>query len=353
MRAPSAAVPSARPLLPVVGTGLLAAAGHRAARRAVLAARTAPDPDVLVGRDLRPAREHRVRTADGIGLHVAEYGDPEAPLTIVLAHGWTLSGRLWERVVAPLARTARVLVYDHRAHGRSDRAPADACSLAQLGSDLGTVIDVLAPTGDLVLAGHSMGGMTIMHLAEQRPQFVRERVRGVALVSTSAGELADLDLGLPRPAAAAVRRLGRPGVAALGRLERLLEAGRTPPEMWLLLRALNFGPGAPARLVDDMAAVAGRTPLGVVATFYEALLVHDGTAGLRVLAEVPGVIVVGDVDRLTPPAHAQRLSEALPSARLVVVPGAGHMVLTERPAVVADAVLDLLPRRSRLLAAPA
>ena len=338
----------ARRFLPTAAAAaaLAGVAGHRVAHRTVLAARTSPDPDVLRGADVQALREHRVRTADGIGLHVEEYGDAAARVTIVLTHGWTLSGRLWSGVLGPLAKTARVLVYDHRGHGRSDRAPVDACSVAQLGTDLGTVIDALAPAGDLLLVGHSMGGMTIMHLAEQRPDLVRERVRGVVLVATSAGGLADLDLGLPRPAAAAVRRLGAPGVAALGRLERLVEAGRTPPEMWLALRALNFGPEAPARLVDDMAVVAGRTPLGVVAAFYAALLAHDGTPGLPVLAEVSTAIVVGDHDRLTPPAHARRLSGALPSAQLVVVPGAGHMVLTERPDIVADVVRNLLPVRA-------
>lgn len=334
--------PGPASMLPAATLAALIAASHRAAHRAVLAARTAQDPTVLAARELLPCREHRVVSGDGVGLHVAEYGDRNALLTVLLTHGWTLSGRLWSGVLSVLSRHARVLVYDHRGHGRSDRAPADGCTLAQLGCDLATVIDSLAPAGDLVLAGHSMGGMTVMHLAQQRPQLIRERVRGVALVSTSAGELADLDLGFPGPAAALVRHLGRLCVAALGRLERLVEAGRTPPEMWLALRALNFGPGAPARLVDEMAAVAGRTPLGVVAAFYAALLAHDGTPGLPALADVPVVIVVGDADRLTPPAHARRLSQALPSARLVVVPGAGHMVLTERPDVVSDAVLSLV-----------
>ena len=58
-----------------------------------------------------------------------------------------------------------------------------------LGRDLDAVLRALAPDGPLVLVGHSMGGMTIMALAEQRPELFAERVAGVALLSTSAGEV--------------------------------------------------------------------------------------------------------------------------------------------------------------------
>ena len=55
----------------------------------------------------------------------------------------------------------------------------------------------MAPDGPLVLVGHSMGGMTIMALAEQRPELFADRVRGVALIGTSAGEVGRRGLPLP------------------------------------------------------------------------------------------------------------------------------------------------------------
>ncbi|CAM5486038.1 Alpha/beta hydrolase OS=Streptomyces alboniger OX=132473 GN=CP975_21200 PE=4 SV=1 [Streptomyces alboniger] len=58
-------------------------------------------------------------------------------------------------------------------------------SIEQLGADLKTVIDAAVPEGPIVLVGHSMGGMTVMALADEFPDLVRERVVAVALVGTS------------------------------------------------------------------------------------------------------------------------------------------------------------------------
>lgn len=322
----------------VSGAMLALFAAHSRAKRRVREARTTPDHGVL-GSVPEATREQRVQTSDGATLQVWEYGDPGSPTTVVLTHGWTLSGELWSQQVSALSKHARVVVYDHRGHGRSDRTPDDSCSLDQLGADLGSVIDAVAPWGSLVLAGHSMGGMTLMHLAAQRPSLFAERVRGVVLVSTSAGELSQLDLGLPRPLGALVRRFGARGISALGRLERRVE-GRwvAPPEVWLAVRHLNFGPGAPARHVDEMLRVVSRTPLGVVSAFYAALLAHDGACGLPVLSTVPVTIVVGGEDRLTPPEHSYRLARGLPDAEFRVVPGAGHMLTLERPEQVSEAI---------------
>ncbi len=71
-------------------------------------------------------RELPVTTADGTTLYVEEHGDPQAPVTVVLAHGWVLDRRTWRGQTARLPRVAgvpvRILVYDHRGHGRSDPA---------------------------------------------------------------------------------------------------------------------------------------------------------------------------------------------------------------------------------------
>lgn len=312
--------------------------------RAVAAARTESDPAVLEDVGLPTARTRTVDAGKGVSLHVAEYGDPAAEVTVVLAHGWTLSSELWRRQVRDLADSARVVVYDHRGHGRSGSGSLDACTLEQLGTDLGAVLDAAVPTGPLLLVGHSMGGMAVMHLAACRPELFRDRVRGVALVSTSVGELRDLDLGLPRPLSTALRLVGGRAVAGLGRVERLAErTAGLPAPMWLALRHLNFGPDAPARLVDEMARTVQGTSVGTICAFYAGLLAHDGTPGLAALRSVPTVVLVGEHDRLTPVSHARSLAAALPDSRLVVVPGAGHMLIQERPEAVSRELRTLFP----------
>ena len=140
-----------------------------------------------------------VSTSDGALLHAVVDGDEDAPVTLVMAHGWTLAQAAWDDV-ADLLRPRitqgelRLVRYDQRGHGRSTwgRYADDVgeLSIDQLGVDLGDILDQLVPTGPVVLAGHSMGGMTIMCLAAARPDLFDGRVRGVALVSTSAGDLA-------------------------------------------------------------------------------------------------------------------------------------------------------------------
>ena len=160
-------------------------------------------------------------------------GSDDAPVTVVLAHGWTLAQAAWDDVaelLAPAGRRRRAAAGPLRpARARPldlgpRRAPTSpSTSSATTSASCSTQ---LAPTGPVVLGGHSMGGMTIMCLAAARPELFGDRVRGVALVSTSAG---DLDLGPAQPAAGGCARL-TPGMLnarprrARGVVERLRAA---------------------------------------------------------------------------------------------------------------------------------
>src|SRR5205085_1418749 len=130
---------------------------------------------------------HTVAGADGVALDVTVEG--AGAVTVVLVHGWTLDSRAWGPVAAALAPSARVVRYDHRGHGRSAAVDPATMTIDQLADDLAVVIAAVAPDGPLVLAGHSMGGMTLMALADRHPG-VLARVRGVALVATASGGIA-------------------------------------------------------------------------------------------------------------------------------------------------------------------
>lgn len=256
--------------------------------------------------------------------------EPAAPstLTVVLAHGWTLDHRSWERVVPLLQEHApvRVVTYDQRGHGSSTlrgrrRRPRTAPSVRALGDDLAAVIAATAPTGPLVLGGHSMGGMTVMAYAGTHPDDVRARVRGVALVSTSAGEL---------------RGLGRRGEAPLMRtIARVpgMRAGRAITQEGQ--RRLLFGVHARSADVAATREMVAATRLATIGGYYAALGRHDEAQALAVLADVPTHVLVGERDRLTPVSHARRLAELVPHAELDVLADVGHMLGYEAPDVVA------------------
>src|SRR5919199_3793325 len=153
-----------------------------------------------------PPGSRTVRTDDGVDLHAEVDGRPDAPLTVLLTHGFTARLGEWDDQRAALRRRARLVLWDHRGHGRSARGGRRTATIDRTGRDLGEVLDATTPSGPVVLAGHSMGGMSVMALARQRPELFGTRVVGVFLLATSAGGL--VESGLLGHALKLVRRLG-------------------------------------------------------------------------------------------------------------------------------------------------
>jgi pimeloyl-ACP methyl ester carboxylesterase len=132
-----------------------------------------------------PSRELTVVSADGARLHVEVHGPRNAP-PVVLIHGWACSTAFWAAQIRALATDHRVIAYDQRGHGRSPASPA--CSTHALADDLEAVLAAtLAPGEKAVLAGHSMGGMTVMAAAGRAR--VREHTAAVLLCSTGSSQL--------------------------------------------------------------------------------------------------------------------------------------------------------------------
>ena len=265
-----------------------------------------------------------VRAADGVPLHVETGG--HGPVTVVLVHGWTLDTTTWAPVADAL-EGVHVVRYDHRGHGRSAAVDPATMTLEQLADDLAAVVAAVAPDGPLVLGGHSMGGMTIMALAQRHPE-VAARAQGVALVATSAGGLAGHTLGLPPLVASAFAR-GERRLYASGRWTGRPSMG-SPRMLAPGLRWLLLGPRADAEARRiTVAAVAGCRP-ATVAGFRPTLDAHERDAALAAFARTPTVVLAGTHDRLTPVPMARRIVAALPNAQLTVFPGAGHMLPLER-----------------------
>lgn len=335
----------------VAGAAGVAAAAAGAAGLGVRHSRRPRLPEDVPLLECRPTRTLTAAASDGTVLHV-EIDEPTEPAegapTLVLAHGFCLdaSGWCFQRH-ALVGEGYRVVTYDQRGHGQSGIGERDRSTIDQLGRDLRTVIDAAAPEGPLVLVGHSMGGMTIMSLAGHYPDLVRSRVRGVALVSTSAGGTGLVRLGLGKVLDLAVVRLG-PGV--LTNLARRAE-------VWTGMRRVGgslemgavqrygFGGTVDQALLRRVSDVIFSTPLETIGELLPQLDEVDIHANLPGLVGVPVVVVVGSKDELTPPQHSAALVESLPDAEHIVVAGAGHLLPLERPDLVTDAVLALVRRR--------
>ena len=339
----------------LTGVVMLAAGAVAAGAGVVIAAekiavgriRLRPDSEADEQLGQLHGRPLTVLAADGVPLHTEISGPDDAPVTIIFCHGYALNLNCWHYQQAGLTAD-RLVFWDQRGHGRSGRGDSGPVSIDQIGGDLHAVLLAAVP-GDspVVLVGHSMGGMTIMALAEQHPELFGTKIIGVVLISTAASAV-DPSGWLPGPLRPIARHAVPPVMrGAQGKAAGLIERGRQAAGdiAFLSTRFIAFGdPRISPAVVDFLERIIRATPVEVVAEFYLALLGHDKRAALGVLGQVPVLVLTGDHDRLVPPALSDEIAAAIPGAELIVVPGAGHVVIMERPELVNDAITSLLAR---------
>jgi pimeloyl-ACP methyl ester carboxylesterase len=309
------------------------------------------EPDVPIG-SLRSA-PMAITSDDGVALHV-EVDEPDRPdpdgLTIVFSHGYALNLDSWHFQRKALRGRYRMVFWDQRGHGRSQRGGRGSATIDQVGQDLVSVIEAVAPSGPLVLVGHSMGGMTVMSLAAHARHLFDERVVGVALIATSAGGLADNDFGMV-VAGRAFRRLAPSALAMLARMPGVVEKGRRigGDLEQVLVRRYSYASDVSEELVDFTARMIAATRIEVINDFFPEFSGHDKLEALEALAGIETLVLVGDDDLLTPGDHSETIVQRLPHSEHVVVRAGGHLVMLEHPEVVTPHLMALLDRARRAL----
>lgn len=305
----------------VAGTGLALVAK----RRADGGMAHARDPQwAELHRDLG-ATPLRITSFDGTVLHADALGPADAPV-ILLAHGYVLSARAWHYQQRDLAGEFRVVAYDQRGHGRSERAAHGDYSIRALGRDLAAVLDAVAPPGTpVVVAGHSMGGMTVLSYADQFPDAVPRRLAGAALLDTTA---ADVVRGTAFSAGSAM-------AASILGLAAARAVGLRPPDRvryssvsMLLTREIGLSSTASPAHVAFTQEMALACPKEVSAALMPALTSLDVREAAGRLT-VPTMVLVGEADRITPPGASRELVKLLDLGELVVLPEVGHMAPLE------------------------
>ncbi|MEV0932871.1 alpha/beta fold hydrolase [Streptomyces phaeochromogenes] len=279
-----------------------------------------------------PARELTAVSADGARLHVEVHGPDGAP-AVVLSHGWSCSTAFWAAQIRDLAADHRVIAYDQRGHGRSPANPV--CSADALADDLEAVLAAtLAPGEKAVLAGHSMGGMTLM-AAAGRDRF-REHAGAVLLCSTGSSRLVAESLVVPMRAGRSRTWLTRKVLGSRAPL------GPVTPVARRILKYATMGPGSAPGMVEACARIVHACPRKVRYAWSHVLDTLDLDHRVRELS-VPAAVVVGTADRMTPVVHARSLVAALPNCvGSTELPGLGHMTPVEAPALVATRIRELV-----------
>lgn len=332
------------------GAGLTAVATIvGASARRSMAERATVLEDPWAGEDFERLDSDRARvvaTPDGVPLAVREAGPVDAPLTVVFVHGFCLRMgafhfqrmRLGER----WGSDVRMVFYDHRGHGQSGQADPETYTLAQLGQDLEAVLQSVVPRGPIVLVGHSMGGMTVLSHARQYPEHYGRRIVGAALISTAAEGVSRSPLGefLKNPALQAVRFTARSA-------PKLMHRGRNASRSLIgpILRAASFSDLRVSRSLDAFSQrMMTDTPIATLVGFLHALETHDETAGLWTLLKIPTLIACGDHDLLTPDEYSRKMAACMPQSELVIVTGASHLALLDKPDAINDGLIRLVNR---------
>lgn len=333
----------------LAGAAGLAAAGMAVgvagvAQRSRVIARRGAGEDTPFG-SLRSTPLHII-TDDGIDLH-AEIDLSDQPadgeLTVIFAHGYSLNLDCWHFQRAGYRGQIRTVFYDQRSHGRSARSTEDHSTIEQLGDDLRRVIEQASP-GPCILVGHSMGGMSIVSLAEQHPELFGDKVVGVALISTTAGGLDPGRILFPMLPLGLGGRVMAPAVRTLYRGHRAVDLARK----WghaladVVTEQYAFGDEVPGQYVEFVYEMLNSTPFAVVADFYPAFASLDKFDHVEVLGRVPTAVICGSDDKITSIGHARKLHSRIPGSSLLECEGAGHMVILERHADVNAELDDLI-----------
>lgn len=321
----------------VVGAGIVAGAIAVEAVRRANRERVARPRRTLTGSfEHTPSQTTIVRTEDGVTLHV-EIDEPTtlragAP-TVVLLHGFTMSARGWVFQRRALVDAGyRVVSYDHRGHGESGTGSSEHMTIEQLGRDLRRVIEQIIPEGPIVLAGHSMGGMTIMAFGETSPDLIGARVVGAVFMATSAGGEGQLiSLGYGAFVGRVVQRYGPGALTGLSRQEPVLRSlrkyGRRIENSYI--RRYLFATNVSQALVEFTGDVSFVTPLATISDFIETFRTHDRRQALEVWGAVPTMVITAGNDRLTPPDHGKLIAQSIPGSDHVLVSNSGHVVMLE------------------------
>ena len=254
---------------------------------------------------------------DGVKLYWEQRGTGES-LLLIMGLGVTLEG--WSRLAPDLADRYRIILFDNRGVGRSD-VPPGPYAMATLAADAAAVLDAAGIEAAHVF-GVSMGGMIAQEFVLTYPS----RVRSLMLGCTTCG--------------------GRDGVPARPEVLAALGARATMTReeaMWAVAPYIYDASTPKSRIDEDFAR---RLSAPVSAEGYFAQLAGirawSGTRARLPLIAAPTLVIHGENDQLIPSANAHLLAETIPHARLVLIPGAGHVFTTDRFDASRDAVLSFL-----------
>ncbi|HEY4276904.1 MAG TPA: alpha/beta hydrolase [Conexibacter sp.] len=321
----------------LLGVGATVASWQSVQRRDLR--KIAADPSNAMLSDVLHGEEIDVVSADGTRLRAELFGPADAP-PLVLVHGWTCTRQFWTCQVHDLADRFRIVAFDLRGHGDSELPANGDYSTDALADDVQAVLEATVPEEAhprALIAGHSLGAMSVVAWAGRHPEQVKRRVAGALLLNTGMDQLIDDAQVVKLPASWKKAR------SVVG--DAFLTTSPPPnPGTPLSLRATRhvaLSPSASPATVAFVDQMNAQCPSKARVGFGRTLARIDVAAGLASL-DVPTVVLGCERDKMTPPPHVERMAQALPQlAERVMLPSSGHMGPLEQPEAV-DAAIERL-----------
>ena len=255
-------------------------------------------------------------------LHWEDSGGSGPPVLLIMGLGMNATG--WWRTVPVLAEAGfRVLSFDNRGVGRSERLPGPYTA-AEMADDAVSVLDAAGVDAAHVY-GISLGGMIAQELALRYP----ERVRALVLGATTGGGSAHV----PGASTAGGPNL-IPASEDVNAFVRLRAEMTAEHAVWASV-PINYARRTRLEGGDRIAEdIAQRLRFPVESEYYSAQLAaaHGHDARVEDI-RAPTLVVHGEEDVLIPPANGERLAAAIRGAELSMWPGAAHLYFTDEPEI--------------------
>lgn len=277
----------------------------------------------------RGTRARSIPLEDGAKLFVEETGPEGARRGAVFLHGSCLRTDAWHYQLAGLG-DHRLVFFDLRGHGLSQPKGDSEYTIRTLGDDLLKVAQD-AGLDEVVIVGHSVGGMVALDVCRGHPDLLGSQIKGVVLLNTTHRPGAETILG--GATVAKVERVTRRPFDALGgraaQLERLRKVIKPSNTIFMAVSLAAFGPHGSAKQIDFVYDMLAETPADVIFDLVRSYRDNDVADHLGAI-NVPALVVGGTHDRITMSHASEFLAQNLPKAELTLLNGCGHMSMLER-----------------------
>jgi pimeloyl-ACP methyl ester carboxylesterase len=275
----------------------------------------------------RSSRKTRLRRPDGTELNVEEFGKPAGP-TVILTHGWGMDSTEWYYAKESLAKDYRLIVWDLPGVGLSDRAVNRDYSIERFAHDLHAIVEWCGAS-QIVLAGHSIGGMILQTYARLYPGL--DVISGIALVHTTYK-----DPVRTTKYGAFYTAIEKPVIIPL----LYLTIGLSPV-VWLM-NVLSYLNGSTHRSTDKQSFSGNETrgqldftarfvlvqSPAVLARGMLGMIEFDESSNLRSIA-YPTLVVPAELDPVPLPLASQVLADSIPNALQITIEKGRHQAQME------------------------